>query len=131
MRGIAKSFVSFSWAMGMFGIEQLNSLLSDEHTDNRTQRIKDAFDEVTKAAEAVLSSRTKTMYDSGNRLQQEVVDLSFDIFRSENWSPGKMLDRAADLAESSADAIRDAGKQSKPSKGKRSSTATRRARTNA
>jgi len=111
--------------MGMFGIEQLNNLLSEDHSKNREERLTQAFNEVTKAAETVLSDRTRTMFDSGDRLQREMVDLTFDMFRSENWSPKKMLDRAADLAESSADAMRDTGKQSS-TKSKSSAASGRR-----
>jgi hypothetical protein len=35
-----------------------------------------------------------------------MVDLTFDVFRPESWSPEKMFDRAADLAESTAEALR-------------------------
>jgi hypothetical protein len=38
-----------------------------------------------------------------------MVDLTFDVVRVENLKPEKMLDRAADLAESAADALRDSG----------------------
>jgi hypothetical protein len=90
----------------MFGIEQLTNLLSEERSGNRQERLTEAFESMTKATGEVLSDRTKSMFDSGDRFQREMVDLTFDVFRPESWSPEKMFDRAADLAESTADALR-------------------------
>jgi hypothetical protein len=106
MRNVAKSFASFTWAMGMFGVEQLTNLLSEERSGNRQDRLTEAFESMTKATGEVLSDRTKSMFDSGDRFQREMVDLTFDVFRPESWSPEKMFDRAADLAESTAEALR-------------------------
>lgn len=107
MREVAKSFASFSWAMAMFGIEQLTNLVSEERAGSRKERLSRAFDSMTDATGKVLGERTKSMFDAGSRLQNDMVDLTFDVCRPENWSPEKVLDRAADLAESSAEALRD------------------------
>ncbi len=37
-----------------------------------------------------------------------MVDLVFDFLKTDNLKPGKVMDRMADLAESSAEAFRDA-----------------------
>ena len=111
MREVTKSFASFSWALGMFTLEQLTNLVSEERSGDRRERLTKAFDSVTKATNDVLSERNRSIFDSGNRLQHEMVDMTFDVFRPESWSPEKILDRAADLAESTADAIRDNKKE--------------------
>jgi hypothetical protein len=111
MREVAKSFASFSWALSMFTLEQLTNLVSEERSGNRKERLTAAFDSMTRATSEVLSERTRAIFDSGDRLQEEMVDLTFDVFRPESWSPEKILDRAADFAESTADAIRDSGKK--------------------
>ena len=43
------------------------------------------------------------MFDAGQTLQSDMVDLTFDIFRGEELKPRKILDRAADFVEESAD----------------------------
>jgi hypothetical protein len=125
MRDLTKSFFSFSWTMSLLGLEQLTNLLSEERSGNRRERMAKAFDAVTKATVEQLGTRTSKLYESGDKLQRETVDLMFDLSRPEELKPRKVLDRAADLVESTADAMRDAvGEDEKKTPRKR--TASRR-----
>lgn len=125
MRDLTKSFFSFSWTMSLLGLEQLTNLLSEERSGNRRERMAKAFDAVTKATVEQLGTRTSKLYESGDKLQRETVDLMFDLSRPEELKPKKVLDRAADLVESTADAMRDAvGEDEKKTPHKR--TASRR-----
>jgi hypothetical protein len=47
------------------------------------------------------------MYEAGDKFQQESVDAMFDVSKPSNWSPEKMMNMAADLADRSAEALRD------------------------
>jgi len=107
MRDLAKSFMSFSWAMTLFGLDQLRHLVADDDSGKRRQRIGGDLDAVTTAAKDRLSERNASMFDAGQNLQRDMVDLTFDIFRGEKLKPRKILDRAADIAEESADTLRD------------------------
>jgi hypothetical protein len=107
MRDLAKSFMSFSWAMTLFGLDQLRHLVADDDSGKRQQRIGGDLDAVTSAAKDRLSDRNASMFDAGQNLQSDMVDLTFDIFRGEKLKPRKILDRAADIAEESADTLRD------------------------
>jgi hypothetical protein len=107
MRDVTKSFFSFSWAMTLFGLEQLRVLLSDEHAGKRRERMAEDLDSVTQASRERFGKRYSSMYESGDKLQRETVDLMFDIFRGEELKPSSVIDRAADLVEESADALRD------------------------
>jgi hypothetical protein len=125
MRDLTKSFFSFSWTMSLFGLEQLTNVLSEERSGNRRERIARAFDAVRDATVGQLGKRTKSLYESGDKLQRETVDLMFDLSRPEELKPRKVVDRAADLVESTADAMRDAlGEDEKKTPRKR--TASRR-----
>ncbi len=104
MRNLTKSFVSFSWAMSMFGLEQITNMVSEERSGNRKERLSNAFDAVTGATTEIFGERTRSLYDSGNRLQAEMVDLCFDCFRAENWKPAKQTDQAASPSEVVAEA---------------------------
>ena len=127
MRELTKSFFSFGWTMSLFGLEQLTNALSDERSGNRRDRMASAFDAVSDATGQQLGKRTSSLYDSGDKLQRETVDLMFDLSRPEELKPSKMVDRAADLVESSADALRDAvGEKKTKSKPKRTSTTRRK-----
>ena len=125
MRDLTKSFFSFSWTMSLLGLEQLTNLLSEDRSGNRRERMAKAFDAVTDATVEQLGSRTSSLYESGDKLQRETIDLMFDLSRPEELKPKKVVDRAADLVESTADAMRDAvGEDKKKSTHKR--TASRR-----
>jgi hypothetical protein len=107
MRDLTKSFFSFSWAMSMFGLEQMRTMFSDDIEGKRRDRMAEDFDAVAEAASSRLSKRNASMYESGDKLQREMVDLMFDIVRGEEVKPRSVFDRAADLVEESADALRD------------------------
>jgi len=125
MRDLTKSLFSFSWTMSLLGLEQLTNLLSEERSGNRRERMAKAFDAVTDATVEQLGERTSSLYESGDKLQRETIDLMFDLSRPEELKPKKVVDRAADLVESTADAMRDAiGEDKKKSTQKR--TASRR-----
>lgn len=124
MRDLTKSFTSFSWAMTLFGLDQLRHLVADDDSGKRREQIGGDLDAMTSAAKDRLSERNASMFDAGNTLQSDMVDLTFDIFRGEELKPRKMLDRAADFVEESADTLRDlAGeKKKKPTRVKRKRT---------
>ena len=125
MRDLTKSFFSFSWTMSLLGLEQLTNLLSEDRSGNRRERMAKAFDAVTDATVEQLGTRTTKLYESGDKLQRETIDLMFDLSRPEELKPSKVVDRAADLVESTADALRDAaGDDKKKTTHKR--TASRR-----
>ncbi len=127
MRDLTKSFFSFSWTMSLLGLEQLTNLLSEERSGNRRERMAKAFDAVTEATVEQLGERTSSLYESGDKLQRETTDLMFDLSRPEELKPRKVVDRAADLVESTADALRDAaGEDKKEKKTTRKRTASRR-----
>jgi hypothetical protein len=113
VRDLAKSMIRFSWAMSMFGLEQMAKLVKEEHSGSREEHISAAFDSVTKAAGRQFTGRVRSVFDAGDRLQSESVDFMFDMVRAENWKPDKVADKAADLAERSADALRDSRKSRK------------------
>jgi hypothetical protein len=127
MRDLAKSMMSFSWAMTLFGLEQMKHLVSDDDSGDRSDRIAGDLEAVTDVAKGRLSKRNASMFDSGDALQRDMVDLTFDIFRGEELKPRKMLDRAADIVEESAETLRDFAGDKK----KRKTTRSQRKKTRA
>jgi hypothetical protein len=115
--------------MTMFGIEQMRTVLSDEIEGKRRDHMAEDLDAVAEAASQRLSKRSSSMYESGDKLQREMVDLMYDIFRGEEVKPRSVFDRAADLVEDSADALRDIVGEKKDDKKK--TTRKRRTQTGA
>ncbi len=107
MREMAKSMFRFSWAMSVFGVEQLRKLVSDEYADRREGEIKSGFDSMSEFAGKQLSKQSRSLYEAGDKLQRESVDMLFDVSRPSNWKAEKIVDKAADLVDRSADALRD------------------------
>ena len=110
MREVTKSFFRLSWAMTVFGIDQLSRLTRRDDEDDEEQsehRVASALDSVSEGTEKHLDKRAKSLYESGDKLQSELVDLMFDSVKPEEWKPKRILERAAELADKSADALRD------------------------
>ncbi len=116
MRDLAKSFMSFTWAMSLFGLEQMGNMMSRDKTENGEDKAEDAFKNVTEATEGSFCERTKSMFESGDKLQREMVDAVFDVFKVSTTEPNKVMDKMADVMERSADAIRDVAKPKSDSK---------------
>src|ERR1043165_9490883 len=75
MRDFFKSTLRFSWAMSMFGVQQLENLVADSsQPQNKTAT---AFDTIAQATEAQLSGAVKDAFKAGDRLQSEMVDAMF------------------------------------------------------
>jgi hypothetical protein len=110
MRELAKSMMRFSWAMSLFGMDQLGTMFSkdDEGEESQESKVRSSFDDVSTATGSQFSSRARNLYESGDKFQSEIVDVVFDFFSADSWSPRDVLNRAADMAESSADALRRA-----------------------
>src|SRR2546429_243255 len=115
MRDVAKSMGRFSWAMWVLGLEQLRRLVADEYSGRREQAMSEAFDSTREATEKTFSERTRKLYDAGDKLQQESVDLLFDMARPSNLGADKIVERAANAVGRSADSVREwAGDKPKP-----------------
>jgi hypothetical protein len=72
MREFSKSLFSFSWAMSMLGVEQMANLVSP-------RRAADAFGTVARSAEGALGPGLRSVFQTGDRLQRTMVDLSFGM----------------------------------------------------
>jgi hypothetical protein len=69
MRELTRSMARFSWAMSLFGIEQMTRLASP-------RRAADAFSAVARSAEGTLGPGLSSILQTGGRLQKTLGDLS-------------------------------------------------------
>jgi len=97
MRELTKSVLSFSWGLPLFGFSQLANSASP-------QRAAAAFDGVTRAAQGQLIGPLADGFAAGDRLQREMVDLMFAFFGPELLDPGRIMQRAGDIARRSVEA---------------------------
>ena len=72
MREFSKNLFSFSWAMSLLGVEQMANLISPP-------RAADTFDAVARSAEGTLGPGLRSVFQTGDRMQRTMVDLSFGL----------------------------------------------------
>jgi hypothetical protein len=72
MRNLTRSVASFSWAMSLFGLEQMANLISP-------RRAGDALGAVTRTTEGTFGPGLQAAFQTGDRLQRSMVDLSFSL----------------------------------------------------
>src|SRR5262245_30287473 len=89
LRDLTKSMLSFSWGMSLFGAKQLvNSLTPEKATA--------AFDAVTRATEEQHGDAFKGAFRVGDRLQSNMVDMTFSILMLEAFNPSRMMKMASE-----------------------------------
>jgi haloalkane dehalogenase len=67
MWDLAKSVLSFSWAMSLFGLQQMANLFAPSGATK-------GFQDLTRAAEAELNNPLKSVFQAGDALQKGFVD---------------------------------------------------------
>lgn len=72
MRDLTRSVASFTWAMSLFGVEQMANLMSP-------RRAADAFGAVARSAEGALGPGLRSAFETGDRLQKAMLDASFSL----------------------------------------------------
>jgi hypothetical protein len=90
IRDIAKSMLSFSWAMSLFGTKQLANLLMPEKATT-------SFNAVTQATEEQLGDVLKGAFRAGDRLQKGMVDISFSFLTLEALNPSQLIKMTSDM----------------------------------
>ena len=93
MRDLTKSMMSYSWAMSVFGVQQMINLL-------RPSKATNAFEGVTQATENELGDVLKATFRAGDSIQRGLVDLSFSAFTlGGTLNPANVTNTAAGLGQ--------------------------------
>jgi hypothetical protein len=75
LRDLAKSMMSCAWAISVFGMRQMTSLLSAPG-QARAKELAQAVDKVTDAATSTFDDSTQTIYRAGTSIQNAVIDVT-------------------------------------------------------
>jgi hypothetical protein len=94
MRDLTKSVTSYTWAMSVFGVQQMFNLLGlgGSGSWNRSTR---AFNNVTDATAREMGDTMRAVFRSGDTLQRGVVDLFLAPFNFGNRGVGDNRNREA------------------------------------
>jgi hypothetical protein len=85
MRELAKSMVGFSWAVGLFGFQQLNKMMG---TVSEPEDVTAAqLDDVSRAAQRHLSDQYSQQFEAGDKWQRRVIDAMFDAASTRSFDP--------------------------------------------
>jgi hypothetical protein len=114
IRDLTKSMLSFSWAISLFGVEQLTNTLLPQSPSQPNHRATTAFDAVTHAAEEQLSGVLKGVFTAGDRLQRGMVDLMLGFLSLEASNPSQMMRMTSDMMRQTTGAFGQ-GLQKSPS----------------
>jgi hypothetical protein len=98
MREFTKSLFSASWAMSLFGVQQLVNL-------TRPKQAAEAFDAVADAAAEGFEGITKATFEAGDRWQQQIVDATLSIFSRDALDPARLVRTTSDVLRQSADTV--------------------------
>jgi hypothetical protein len=73
MREFTKSMMSYTWAMSVFGVQQMVNVF-------RPSQATESFDNVTEATRDELGDGWRAAFRAGDNLQRGMVDLAFGMF---------------------------------------------------
>jgi hypothetical protein len=105
VRDLTKSMLSFSWAMSLFGVEQLVNTLTPQSPAQPTHKTTAAFNAVTEATEAQLGGVLRGAFKAGQQLQGGVVDLMCSFLSLEAFNPSQMMRMTSDMMRQTTGAI--------------------------
>ena len=105
IRDLTKSMLSFSWAISLFGAEQLTNLVIPQTPSQPNHRATTAFNAVTQATEEQLSGVFKGVFRAGDQLQRGMVDLMVGMLSLEAFNPSQMMRITSDMMRQTTEAV--------------------------
>jgi hypothetical protein len=112
IRDLTKSMLSFSWAMSLFGVEQLANTLLPQSPSQPNHRATTAFNTVTQATEEQLSGVLKGVFKAGDQLQRGMVDLMLGFLSLEALNPSQMIRMTSDTMRQTTGAFSQGAQKS-------------------
>ncbi len=91
MREVAKSMLGLSWAVSLFGMQQLSKAIAPGSRDSYDATATE-LDEVSRAVQSRLTAAAMEQFRAGFEWQQRFVDAVFDAATMQNLDPRRMVD---------------------------------------
>lgn len=106
MREFTKSMMRFTWSMTVFGTKQMVDLFRSQGRGDKLHDTAEAFDHVTNAAESEMEDITKSVFQMGDNLQKNMVDMMFGMTPFRNSGQGNLDGMMSNMVRQSADTMR-------------------------
>jgi hypothetical protein len=87
---------SFSWAMSLFGMQQMANLVMGQEPNRSQDKVTRAFDSVTRATEEQLGDTLLESFKAGDKFQREMTNLMFGMFMPRQGGGQGMMGAAKD-----------------------------------
>lgn len=102
MREVAKSMFGLSWAVSLFGLQQLSRLVTPESDEARDRTVSEV-DDVSRAIQSHLSGTAADQFRTGDEWQRRLVDTMFDMATMRSIDPRAMVDTGMSVVQKSFD----------------------------
>jgi hypothetical protein len=102
MREFTKSVTSYTWAISLFGLQQMVNVF-------RPAKATEAFNNVTKATEEQFGEALKATFRAGDNLQKGFVDVTCRVLTLGMFDRGGAR-TTADVARQTGEALRQGGR---------------------
>jgi hypothetical protein len=80
MRDFTKSLSSLSWAMTLFGLQQLTNMMKPMENGVAASKVIEAFDSVTRSTQGQMGEALGSAFQTGDKVQRSMFDLMFAMF---------------------------------------------------
>ena len=90
MREVAKSMLGFSWAVSLFGVQQMAKLVTPSSVS--PESLASQIDEATRAVQTFLSETVAQQFRAGDEWQRRAVDTLFDAAALRDVDPRRMAE---------------------------------------
>jgi len=98
VRELAESFLSFGWAMSLFGANQLVNLMDPRKAEG-------SFNAVTQVTRDQVGEALRPAFRVGERLQRGAVDLMFRIVALGTSGPMRFVGAGSDVIQKSVSSL--------------------------
>jgi hypothetical protein len=91
MREVAKSMLGFSWAVSLFGAQQISKILSPSPSQPAEATAAEV-DEVSRAVQSHLFGATAMQFRAGDQWTRNLVDVVFDAASGQSLDPRRIVE---------------------------------------
>jgi len=91
MREVAKSMLGFSWAVSLFGFQQLSKVIAPSSAQPQDATVAEV-EEVSRAVQSHLFGAAAMQFRAGDEWQRRLVDVIFDAASMQSLDPRKIVE---------------------------------------
>jgi hypothetical protein len=106
MREFTKSLMSYTWAMSLFGVQQVVNVLTPKGQQQQQHPAAEAFNEVADATREQMGDVLKSTYRAGDNVQRGMVDVMFSVMTLGMFDRNGGARAASNVGQQSAEAVR-------------------------